>query len=178
MRALYAELPQMACKGLCWDSCGPLPLTTVERDHIRDATGVDIPFGGSGSAPRLCPALGMFRTCGVYEVRPLICRLWGLVENMPCNFGCVPEGGRLTVAEGYGFIARAAKIDGDHELASKIRETFANPARARVATELALHLAEEGRQEYQAIKRRAVADGSALFVTPGGISRTPDHPDR
>ncbi len=29
--------------------------------------------------------------CSVYEVRPLICRLWGATEAMPCPFGCEPD---------------------------------------------------------------------------------------
>src|SRR2546429_6087610 len=50
----------------------------------------------------LFPYTTLFRSmlrngrCTVYEVRPMICRLWGMVEGMQCPHGCVPEGGHLT----------------------------------------------------------------------------------
>jgi len=37
-----------------------------------------------------CPAL-VNGLCSVYAVRPLICRLWGVVREMACPFGCKPE---------------------------------------------------------------------------------------
>jgi Fe-S-cluster containining protein len=55
-----------------------------------------------------CPYLEEER-CTVYEVRPLICRLWGLVESMPCPWGCKPER-YLTHEEGHELLARAAEI--------------------------------------------------------------------
>lgn len=29
--------------------------------------------------------------CSVYVVRPLLCRLWGMVDKMRCPHGCVPS---------------------------------------------------------------------------------------
>ena len=29
--------------------------------------------------------------CSVYSIRPLICRIWGAAEGIPCVFGCQPE---------------------------------------------------------------------------------------
>jgi len=44
-----------------------------------------------------CPLLKKGK-CTVYVVRPLICRLWACVENMPCFQGCRPER-YLTITE-------------------------------------------------------------------------------
>lgn len=105
---LYAELPAMECQGLCAQSCGPIRMTEPERARIA-AAGVTIPDGGIFT-PGMCPALTMFRQCSVYEVRPLICRLWGVVKSMPCPWGCRPEGGWLTDQQGYDLIRRANAI--------------------------------------------------------------------
>ncbi|MFG1709158.1 hypothetical protein ACFLIM_38800 [Nonomuraea sp. M3C6] len=43
-------------------------------------------------------------------MRPLICRLWGATEGMPCEHGCVPERGRLTDAEAQLLIKRSKRI--------------------------------------------------------------------
>ena len=53
------------------------------------------------------------RRCAVYEVRPMICRLWGLVERMPCPFGCRPEGGLLSDEEGARLLREANRIGGE-----------------------------------------------------------------
>jgi hypothetical protein len=50
-----------------------------------------------------CPALKDGR-CSVYDVRPTLCRLWGVVEDMPCPWGCVPDGGRLPSIIGQALL--------------------------------------------------------------------------
>lgn len=45
--------------------------------------------------------------CSVYEDRPMLCRLWGLVEGMKCQWGCVPER-YLTDREGREFLRAVA----------------------------------------------------------------------
>ncbi len=104
--ALYAELPHLDCQGKCQEVCGLIPASTAERWRI---------MGHLGRAPAqeglTCPLLAAGR-CSVYEIRPLICRLWGLVEDderMRCRFGCVPDRW-LTAAEAHGLLARAEEI--------------------------------------------------------------------
>lgn len=38
-----------------------------------------------------CPALSAFGRCRAYGARPAICRLYGVTEGLPCEYGCVPE---------------------------------------------------------------------------------------
>lgn len=134
LEALYAELPTLDCKGLCWHSCGPIDMSITERARIAEL-GVTIPgytteaaehFRQTGKVS-LCPALGPFKTCGVHSARPLICRLWGTTETMRCPYGCQPSR-ELTEAEGYEFIDRSREIGGS-EPPSAVRELIAELAR-------------------------------------------------
>lgn len=98
--AIYAEVPALECQGLCHQSCGPLPVDGPERRRVQDRHGVTLGLDWT------CSALTMLKRCSVYEDRPLICRLWGVVESMPCPWGCRPER-TLTDAEGHALLARA-----------------------------------------------------------------------
>jgi hypothetical protein len=53
--------------------------------------------------------------CRVYEIRPMICRLWGLVKGMPCPYGCRPDGGLLLDSEGKRLLQEAERIGGTDE---------------------------------------------------------------
>lgn len=100
LEAIYARLPEMQCRGLCQESCGPIGMAAVEASAIRSKHGA-LPVAGSDLT---CSALANGR-CSIYADRPLICRLWGVVERMACPWGCVPEGGRITDAEAYAALS-------------------------------------------------------------------------
>lgn len=100
LRRLWATIPSGFCRGLCVDTChGPVPTTPLEERVLADV-GVAIPtpddpaaWAGAISDPGYrCPALSAGR-CTAYEVRPTMCRLWGVSEGMACPHGCVPAGG-------------------------------------------------------------------------------------
>lgn len=180
LRALYDEIPAINCQGTCWDSCGPLPLLKLEQDHIRTTTGQVVPHVSEvRHRPYICPALTMLRLCSVHEVRPLICRLWGVVENLKCNFGCRP-GRYLTVIEGYELLARAEELDGRPGQAAEIRASYATPELAEQFTALALARAERNHEDYVRRERDARAMGGTVFYVrgPGRVSSSKDRPDR
>ena len=56
-----------------------------------------------------CPALVDGR-CSVYEHRPLICRLWGAVESLPCPHGCEVTPGLLMDTGAHMLIARSVTL--------------------------------------------------------------------
>ncbi len=175
--AVYAELPKMECKGACWDSCSAIDMTEAERSRITRKYGLTIrPLDAVKSNREVrCPALTRFGQCSVYDLRPIICRIWGLVPTMRCNYGCVPEGGHISDKQAWMLMARIHEINGDHHLAQRIREMWADEE-----TALAYFRERQRRDEmaWEWKRRRAALDGSALYIGPAGISRTPIRADQ
>jgi len=89
LEAIYAQLPRVACKGLCSTACGPIPMTTLEADRMRKADRDH--RSPAVRSDYTCIYLTDRKRCAVYAVRPLICRVWGVVKRMSCMHGCVPD---------------------------------------------------------------------------------------
>lgn len=116
--ALYAQLPRLDCQGLCADSCGPIPAGLAEQQRMERRAGVALGttdhralVDGTLECGLECTMLRDGR-CTAYDVRPMICRLWGVAEPMRCPYGCRPDGGLLSLEEGYAFLAEAYDIAG------------------------------------------------------------------
>ena len=107
LEAIYRDLPTIACQGLCADSCGPIPLQDAEAARIEKRLRGPIP-----PYRMRCPLLTLDGRCSVYGIRPLICRMWGVVESMPCVYGCKPDPRYLTNEEGYAILERAQAAGG------------------------------------------------------------------
>lgn len=119
--ALYAELPKIDCQGHCHTACGPIDMSTAERKRIRLTYGVNIPVGSAlRDGPSDCVALTWSKQCSVYDVRPLICRIYGLTKGLPCAYGCRPDRW-LSEREFFEFLARAYDISGEKEMARTAR---------------------------------------------------------
>jgi hypothetical protein len=131
VRRLYDVLPDIDCKGLCWNACGVIDMSEAERARTVEL-GVDIPLFTEERAQRwandeklYCPALSFNVNhpdfdkgrvgCSIYEDRPMICRLWGLGEgDMSCPHGCVPLR-RLTPQEVWDFIMESYRRGGHRD---------------------------------------------------------------
>ncbi len=103
LRALYAEVPEVGCKGLCTEACGPIAMSRFEAKRLgmpRLTIGTE----------RTCPRLKGGR-CEAYNDRPLICRLFGAVDDdlMRCPFGCRPKRA-LTNDQATTLLARAEAL--------------------------------------------------------------------
>jgi Fe-S-cluster containining protein len=95
--ALYATLPTIACTGRCAIACGPIILTPLEARRLQvtthrkprtlPVTAVDV---AGNTLRQRCVYLHEDR-CTAYAVRPLICRAWGVVKQLSCMHGCVPD---------------------------------------------------------------------------------------
>ena len=86
--AIYAGLPKIECKGLCHASCvSDISMSAAEMERIKNRVGYK-PEAVYGTK---CPMLSSFGMCSIYKSRPLICRLWGVVENLRCPFGCMAD---------------------------------------------------------------------------------------
>ena len=126
LQELYGQIPAIPdCTGQCWTSCGPIGMSDRERQRIRQAGIRVTPFQQAMASLETywCEALTGDKRCAVYDLRPVVCRLWGAVEGMECVYGCVPEGGRwLSEMDGYRLIAEADRIGGGYH-------QFDDPAR-------------------------------------------------
>jgi uncharacterized protein len=87
-RAILDALPGVACKGLCASSCRDLTFSILDLLAIRLAYDVD-PIHSSPDE-RTCGAL-VDGQCSIHDERPMICRLWGVVDDLACPHGCEAE---------------------------------------------------------------------------------------
>lgn len=127
---IYASLPELECRGQCYDSCGPITMTKLEFRRIERVGHHSI---GLDLERFRCTALSEDNRCTVYPLRPAICRLWGMTEAMQCTYGCVPVGGYLSEVEGYTFLARVADAAGDVVAARRFWRVVAmNPTTEQV----------------------------------------------
>ena len=113
LEAIYARIPDINCKGLCQDACGPI--TGGHRELIRlKRAGVTLlpvlaQVEALATGDYTCPALVDGR-CSTYAVRPSVCRIWGAAEDLRCPFGCAPADGHLLTAdEAHALIQAATK---------------------------------------------------------------------
>ena len=138
LAAIWAELPGLACKGRCADTCTVTDGSALERTLLAER-GKPLPprmtlpehqaLIAAGRGPR-CPALGPLGTCTVYDVRPLICRLFGLVglavqggpvqrgAALACDYGCEPERW-LTQEQGFALPRRVDEVSDRWEAAGR-----------------------------------------------------------
>src|SRR5690349_3487728 len=107
LQRLYAELPSVECQGKCFEFCGPVACSTGERHIVRNAEpGRVLELGSMNN----CPMLDLdTKRCQVYVDRPLVCRLFGMVEAMRCPHGCEPTRW-LTDAEVQEFKRRIHRL--------------------------------------------------------------------
>lgn len=103
-RQLYAKIPQFRCIEGCTDCCGPVPWSRYELEMA----------GLSAPPPELqdkqCP-FGLKGGCDIHERRPLMCRLFGTVEDLRCPHGRGPLR-LLSVEEGHAIVRRYKRQDG------------------------------------------------------------------
>lgn len=90
---IYAAVPKIACIGKCIKACGPIDAGAREKEHFERTSGKPFPDALKVLATRWadCPHLNPVGRCAVYQYRPLVCRLFGVVPEMPCPWGCKAE---------------------------------------------------------------------------------------
>lgn len=108
---LYTELPELECKGMCQECCGPIDMSEAERERIAQR-GVRIDPMRTRPGTMDCPALTALGACSVYEVRPMICRLWGSTRSMPCPHGCRPKPNYLSETAALDLLCRSLILGG------------------------------------------------------------------
>jgi len=150
LEKLYATLPTIECKGECHSACGPIGMTDVEWRRIFKRTGREpttLVEEHDGKITDLrCSLLTENLKCSIYSIRPMVCRLWGLVDALKCPWGCVPDPGWLDYREGQLLLLAAEEISTD------------DPEE--------LNLLELTRQRILAMSDEEMARVSAMFTVP------------
>lgn len=108
---IYAQLPDVDCKGLCHLSCTAIPLEAVEQRVIAERTGRTLPV----LSLQRCEALTADKRCSIHEHRPLVCRLFGVAEGMPCPHGCQPATGPISDDHAYALVRQMRELLPDEE---------------------------------------------------------------
>lgn len=93
---IYDTIPSLECKGFCHDSCTVIPTSKIETTRAIERLGYD-PFNIEFNKPVTkvsdiprCGALKNNR-CTMYDIRPAICRVYGVAQGLDCGFGCKPK---------------------------------------------------------------------------------------
>ncbi len=87
---LYAEVPAFQCSPGCSLCCGIAPIAPAEIDNIASWIAMNgVKVRTMGIDLLTCPYVVDDR-CSIHPVRPLICRLFGVVED---ELWRCPEGG-------------------------------------------------------------------------------------
>ncbi|MBG0825983.1 hypothetical protein HS048_35520 [Planomonospora sp. ID91781] len=173
LEELYARLPDVACQGLCADSCrSPIDMSDLERERVRIACGVRIPPRDSWPAGAACPALTAEGRCAAHAVRPTICRLWGAGTNpaMACPHGCAPDGGSLSDEQLIDLVLTSMEI-GDHRslapVSAQVRHLAADPNIQPLLTRLIRGDASVIPALVAAVHHRGTAPAGELRADPG-----------
>ena len=176
--ALYTRLPRIDCQRKCAISCGPIIVSAGEARRMREAAPERRPLS---TTPVVCSYLTNNQRCSVYAVRPLICRVFGVVQRMSCMHGCVPD----RWLSDHEFVAIAAEIEaiaGGHFISTADGLQPLEHGFRELATRVAHvdSLPPELAEHYATLPRgaRALHGGRVLGVGPGGdgwIHLTPVH---
>jgi hypothetical protein len=165
-RKLYEQIPAVDCQGACWDTCTRFPVPREENRRLRRVTGLEIEAPQTPPHPP-CPLLVDLR-CSAYEIRPLICRLWGSSEIYPCNYGCRPAEGLLSVKDTYRLMARAYELSGQDLIARRCAYVASMPDEELAAMTPAVQALTAGRLGYREAAARRDAALAKLHTPDGG----------
>lgn len=91
-RQKKVEIPSFECERGCTSCCGRILVAADEWERIvayRRARNLPV-LTIRTDDPTLCPYVQEGR-CAIYEVRPLICRLYGTTKGMRCPKGRRPR---------------------------------------------------------------------------------------
>jgi hypothetical protein len=124
---IYRTLPVVDCKGLCTDTCGPIPMSKAE--YLRMVAAGATPAVKDGRCTNLVDG-----RCSSYDERPGICRLFGGVDNplMVCPHGCKVTNGPMNSDQGGLVLSMLTKIGGGVKMHPTAKAVFDLVAAAEI----------------------------------------------
>ena len=109
LKDVYSRVPLLKCRGLCQDTCGPVPAARDEIRLMEQSSGRAYGWQlRTGHCTFLDESTGR---CSCYRDRPIVCRTWGTVTSSMCPFGCEPDQW-LTPEQFDDLLARVKEIAG------------------------------------------------------------------
>lgn len=98
------KLPKHNCKN-CGGCCGPVPINADEKKHIQmyvDSHNVKV----NRLHDKLTCKFRVDGKCSIYPVRPMLCRLMGVVKGMDCKYGntCEIDGSKYLSKPAIGLL--------------------------------------------------------------------------
>jgi Fe-S-cluster containining protein len=111
LEQIYKMLPEIKCKQICANACGPITMSYGEAERIQEETGEPLKKCGQDLQ---CAYLVDDKNCSIHPIRPILCRLWGLVdtEEMTCPHGCEVVGEKLSQEQAYMIMQLIEMISG------------------------------------------------------------------
>lgn len=82
-KKIYDMIPTFECIDGCTDCCGIVPFSGFEWEQLKPDEIKTKSFAEIIENPA-CPFIEDGKHCGIYEKRPLMCRIYGTIENLKC----------------------------------------------------------------------------------------------
>ena len=120
LEEIYSRIPEISCVEDCGKCCGLISMSELEDRRVRRFLEenhlevqfyndpLDVTYVKALRGENRCYFLDERRRCLVYPVRPIICRLYGVAENMKCPYASPGE--YLTEGEALNLIREVKKI--------------------------------------------------------------------
>ena len=117
---IYSSIPEISCVEDCGKCCGLISMSELEDRRVRRFLEenhlevqfyndpLDVTYVKALHGENRCYFLDKRQRCLVYPVRPIICRLYGVAENMRCPY--TRPGEYLTESEAINLIKEVKKI--------------------------------------------------------------------
>jgi len=80
LKKTYNKIPKIDCEPGCTECCGIVPISRDEARNIGINDRRLLPVKDDGITCAYVCKTG----CSIYKKRPVLCRLMGVVEKMPC----------------------------------------------------------------------------------------------
>lgn len=108
---LYKKIPHIKCQGKCHHTCGLIDMAPIELARINERIGDNLLDKFKNNVKSGCLSCPMLKNekCSIYDIRPMICRLYGVADGLQCMWGCKPTK-LLKRRKARELIQEAAKI--------------------------------------------------------------------
>lgn len=95
LEKIYARIPKIQCQRKCQNACGLIGGSPAEQSLVQSLTAGmrlgSVQIFPATKHPRCAFLTAEDGDCSIYGLRPLMCRLFGVIHDLQCRHGCIPE---------------------------------------------------------------------------------------